>query len=213
MTPNSGNLAGLQAWLQKAIITPWKVREEQIESSVKRGGPLTPVQRVAIYSRAYQGRLIECMQNEFPVLLFALERDLFVRFASEYLMQCPSRSYTLTELGKNFPTYLAKTAPDEPWAKFIIELAVLERAFCEVFHSQGYEGSAQVPSSESCEITLEPNSRELSFTFPVDRYFTDVRKYLLDTGELSAPHFPCLESVDILVYRRDYRVQLRRLNQ
>ncbi|MEO0447546.1 MAG: DNA-binding domain-containing protein, partial [Verrucomicrobiota bacterium] len=149
MTVNSSeipsNLIGLQQWLQSVVTTPWQAYGPGPDDVVRAGnGTLKPAERVGIYTRAYQGRLIECMESEFPALRFALGRDLFVRFASEYLVARPSETYTLTALGKGFPEYLRETRPhdeEELWPEFIIELATLERFFSEVYHGEGTEES------------------------------------------------------------------------
>lgn len=201
----------MQEWLQTAITTPWEVSGEEIDAAVKKGGSLTPAERMGIYARAYQGRLVECMESEFPVLLLALGRDLFVRFASEYLIGTPSKSYTLTALGKNFPKYLEASAPDESWAKFIVELATFERTFCEVFHAAGHESEAGDPVMETEKIVSEAGSRILSCNFPVDRYFTAARNYLKDPDLCPEPDFPRPDSVRLLLFRREYKVRIRRM--
>lgn len=210
--PDSGKLSALQNWLQTAVTTPWQVSKGEIDTTVKAGGALTPAERVGIYSRAYQGRLVECMESEFPVLLLALGRDLFVRFASEYLVATPSTSYTLTDLGRGFPAYLASTAPDEAWAKFIVELATFERAFSEVFHAVGHESESRVPSMETDLIVQEPGSQMLSCAFPVNRYFTAARIHLQDPDRCPEPEIPEPDPTEMVLFRRDYRVRIRKLN-
>ena len=213
MISESENLLSLQLWLQRAITAPWEVSEERIEAVVKKGGSLTPAERLAIYSRAYQGRLVECMESEFPVLRLALGRDLFVRFASEYLIRTPSKTYTLSALGKDFPAYLEASAPAESWAGFIVELATLERTFSEIFHSNGFEKEAVDPATDTAEILKEPASRFLDCEFPIDRYFTAVRRHLEDPQHYPEPDIPAPDRVRILLFRRSYTVRMRRIDR
>ena len=94
-------------------------------------------------------RLLECLREEFPVLKHALTEEVFDTFAVGYLQHYPSRSYTLFDLGKNFPQYLADTSPSDDmedgplasWPDFLIDLATLEWTFNEVFDGPGAEGA------------------------------------------------------------------------
>lgn len=211
MKTDPGDLAHLQNWLQKAVTTPWEVGAGEIEGALKNNGPLTPAERMGIYIRAYQGRLVECMENEFPVLSLALGRELFVRFASDFLIGSPSRSYTLHLLGRDFPKYMAASGPDEPWARFIIELAFFERAFSEVFHADGHESSTDLPALETELIIGEACSRLIHCEFPIDRYFTDARNHLSAPETVAAPELPDPEPNSIVIFRRDYIVRMRRV--
>ena len=108
---------------------------------------MTAVERLAIYGSAYYARLLECMREEFPATTYALGEELFDSFAAEYLQQYPSRSYTLCQLGANFPRYLIESRPpreeDEPevsWPEFLADLAQYEWTFSVIFDGPGVEG-------------------------------------------------------------------------
>ena len=73
--------------------------------------------------------------------------ELFDEFAVEYLQRYPSHSYTLNDLGANFPKFLAETRPtsadeDNSWLDFLVDLAKLEWCFAEVFDGPGAENQA-----------------------------------------------------------------------
>src|SRR5260370_4744681 len=169
----SHHLGQIQRWMQAAIMHPVGVAEgiasdearrhidvgpDEAETVVTRSRALTALERLAIYSYAYYARLLECLREEFPVLKHALGDEIFDAFAAEYLERYPSRSYTLFQLGVNFPRFLAETRPDSPspspsplggegegegavnWPDFLIDLATLELAFNEAFDGPGVEG-------------------------------------------------------------------------
>jgi hypothetical protein len=103
-------------------------------------------------------RLQNAMRAEHPVLLHLLGRETFDAYTAAYLQACPPRSYTLTDLASRFPDWLRDTRPPgESWPELIIDLAVLERAFLEVFDG---------PAS---------GRRAIAFRYPVVAYFHAVR--------------------------------------
>ncbi len=122
-TPNENgrDLGQIQRWMQAALMHPVGIAEgiasaearshidvgpHEAESVVTRSRALTALERLAIYGYAYYARLLECLREEFPVLKHALGEELFDAFAAEYLQQYPSRSYTLFQLGSNFPRFV-----------------------------------------------------------------------------------------------------------
>src|SRR5262245_9550410 len=125
-TPNHPcrDLGQVQRWMQAAIMHPGGVDEgivsaearghidvgpDQAEIVLTRSRALTALERLAVYGHAYYARLLECLREEFPVLKHALGEEVFAAFAFGYLQHYPSRSYTLFQLGSNFPRYLAET--------------------------------------------------------------------------------------------------------
>ena len=118
----------LQRWMQTVIMNLGGAQQgvaseearqligvgpEDAEQVVTRSQALTALERLDIYNRAYFARLLECLREEFPTLLHALGEEAFDDFAIAYLHRYPSRSYTLNQLGVNFPRYLAETRPEE----------------------------------------------------------------------------------------------------
>src|ERR1700736_4968182 len=107
------------------------VGPNEAETVVTRSRALTALERLAIYSYAYYARLLECLREEFPVLKHTLGEEVFDAFAVQYLEKYPSRSYTLFQLGVNFPRFLAETRPEvsgdeglpTDWPDFLIDLA------------------------------------------------------------------------------------------
>jgi hypothetical protein len=199
------NLDALQRWMQTVIMNPHGVHAgvesddarrsidvaaEAAEDVVTRSRSLTALERLDIYHRAYFARLVECLRDEFPVLLHALGEETFDAFALSYLQRYPSRSYTLNHLGTRFPQYLAETRPDDgdalSWPDFLIDLAVLELTFGEVFDGPGVEGQQLLGVEELQGLDAEawlasklipvPCLRLLTLRFPVNKYYRAARK-------------------------------------
>jgi hypothetical protein len=200
------NLDAIQRWMQTVIMNPHGVHAgvesddarraidvgaDAVEGVVTRSRSLTALERLDIYHRAYFARLVECLRDEFPVMLHALGEDAFGAFALDYLQRYPSQSYTLNHLGTRFPQYLAETRPVEDgdafgWPDFLIALATLELTFGEVFDGPGVEGQPllgveqlQVLDAETwlaSKLIPVPCLRLLTLRFPVNKYYRAARK-------------------------------------
>jgi hypothetical protein len=225
-------LARLQRWLQAVITHPAGVeagiesdtaRREialdcrQLEQVITRSRALTSIERLRVYGNAYYARLLECLRDEFPALVHAAGAEAFDGFAFGYLQRYPSTSYTLGQLGRDFPTYLAETKPqpaqatDQPdWADFLIDLARLERTYSEVFDGPGTEGERLLDSEQLARVSLErwPGARLvpveclrlMSFHYPVHEYATAVRQG-------NKPQPPDRSPTYLIISRRDYIVR------
>ncbi len=203
------DLGKIQRWMQAAIMHPVGVQQgiaspearrhidvvpNEAEQVIGRSRALTALERLAIYGHAYYARLLECLREEFPVLMHALTQDVFDAFAVGYLQKYPSRSYTLVQLGSKFPQYLAETRPDAAegnglpadWPDFLIDLATLELTFNEVFDGPGAEGESLLDPDQLRAIAPDRLSearlvgvsclRLLALRYPVHKYFTAVRR-------------------------------------
>jgi hypothetical protein len=204
------DLGHIQRWMQAVLMHPVGIAEgiastearrhidvgpDQAETVVTRSRALTALERLGIYGYAYYARLLDCLREEFPVLMHALTQEVFDAFAVGYLQAYPSRSYTLLQLGANFPRYLAETRPREgggeglpaDWPDFLIDLATLELTFNEVFDGPGVEGERLLDVEQLQAVTAErfydarlvgvSCLRLLPLRYPVHRYFTAVRRH------------------------------------
>jgi Putative DNA-binding domain len=234
-------LRDLQGWLQAVIRHPdgvaaavaseearrWlTVAPEALDDVVCPSAALTAEQRLAMYARSYQLRLLECMRELHPALHHALGPALFDDFTLDYLQANFSTSYTLFELDRDFADHLAATQPqladgEEPWPSFLVDLARLERLFLEVYDGPGVEavetGPAAPALSAGPELPAElppryadatvwavPCLKLLASPYPVGRYLLAVRR-----GE--HPAIPPPEACFLVLNRRDYTVVLHEL--
>lgn len=228
------DLAATQRWIQDVITDPdgvdaglarAAVGTLTVEAVVRGSAQLGARERLALYSRTYRRRLAGCLRESYPGLRHALGDDLFDDFALEYLSAQPSRSYTLASLGAGWPGYLEATRPDrelpaherERWPDFLVDLARLERTFCEVYDGPGAEGQA-LPAAADLPDAADPGARWRAATmtpvaclrlvrarFPVGDYLAAVRR-----GE--DPPLPAPARSFIAVSRRDYVVTIAELD-
>jgi hypothetical protein len=224
-------LGRLQEWLRAVITDPegaaaglaspaarrhLDVPAGKLDAVVRSSCRLSAGQRLELYHRSHQMRLLEVMRVGYPGLRHLLGSELFDDFALDYLRARPSRSYTLHRLGEGFADHLAATRPDadgppEAWPSMMVDLARLERVFAEVYDGPGVEGE-RVPGAS--DLPLEPDAAWLDGTvepvrclrlrrssFPAGAYLSAVRR-----GE--DPPVPVPEAGFVAVSRRDYVVTM-----
>ncbi len=248
-TPNNPahDLGQIQRWMQATIMNPVGVAEgiaspearshinvgpDEAEAVVTRSRALSALERLAIYSYAYYARLLECLREEFPVLKHALGEEVFDAFAVGYLEKYPSRSYTLFQLGVNFPRFLAETRPLTPtplpsgekgrgeggegeglpadWPDFLIDLATLELTFNEVFDGLGVEGELLLDAERLRGIPPERLLEARLVCVPCLRLLTlhyPVHKYFTAVRRHENPDPPAPAETCLAVTRRRYVVR------
>ncbi|MCA9073355.1 MAG: putative DNA-binding domain-containing protein [Planctomycetaceae bacterium] len=226
----------IQKWMQSVISHPEGVvagvqsteAQQQIPVSpdaiaevVTRSQSLTSLERLQVYGNAYYARLVECLKGEFPAVAHAVGRETFDVLAMGYLQSYPSRSYTLGQLGANFPRFLAEiplttlTNQSEEFAAFLIDLATLERLYSEVFDGPGSEDQPPLSPEELQQIPPEawpgvrlvpvPSLRLASFRFPVHEYITAVHH----EGQAIVP---VAGETHLAINRREFVVRRLRLD-
>lgn len=235
MSTDQRQLDQMQRWMHAVITHPGgaamgiesdaaqeqiPLASEQLELVIRRSRNLTSVERLQVYAGAYYARLIECLRVEFPSLVHVLGMETFDRFAFAYLQRYPSSSYTLANLGGRFPQYLAETRPSEEalsgelpgWPQFLIDLAVVERTYSEVFDGPGVEGERCLQAEDLLQISPErwpdarlivvPCLRLLTLQYPVHEYISAVRHNKEPAIPGAAPTYLVVSRCDYIVRRR-----------
>lgn len=197
------------------------VTPDDIEQVISRSRKCTSIERLQVYGNAYYARLIECLQDEFPALRHALGDETFDAFALAYLQHSPPKSYTLSQLGREFPRFLRESRPDDlpstsTWPEFLVDLATLERTYSEVFDAPGPEQQTRLRSADLFAIPMEawPETRLipaeglrlLELRFPVHAYATAVR-------HKESPTIPPPTATYLAILRQDYVVRRWPLTQ
>jgi hypothetical protein len=228
----------LQLWMQAVITHPGGVASGIASEEARRGlavdlktleevvapsSTLSGAERLAIYCQSYHARLLQCFQSMFPSLLHALGKELFNRFALDYLERHPPHSYTLDRLADGFYQHLAETRPDaeappdqrERWPDFIIDLALLEWAFLKVYDGAGVEGQRLPAAQEILAMEVERILDVRPVPAPCLRLFTfthPVHAYLLAARRGQNPELPAAATSFVAMTRVNYRVRLYELH-
>jgi hypothetical protein len=225
----------LQRWMQAVITHPEGVEfgiasapaqrlidvtSERSDSVVRPSQAMSGLERLAIYQRAYFARLLECLRDSYRVVLRAVGEEAFDEFAVDYLRRFPSRSYTLNDLGAEFPEYLRQsrpeTDPEDTWPDFVVDLATLECLYNQVFDGPGVEGEPALSADTLQTLPLEaetavdlkpaPCLHLLELRFPVHEYYSAVRR-----GDEAS--FPEPSETLLAVTRRDYKIRRSELSR
>lgn len=243
-TDGGRSLDSIQEWMQAVIVDPDGVVEgatangangalatdttsATIEEMILPSNALTSRQRIEVYGNAYYARLLECLSDEYPALSALLGEETFNAFAFEYLQQHPSESYTLADLGQNFPEYLAENraaatddeddenlpdAAHASWIDLMIDLAVVERTYAEIFSGPGNEKSetlnadavAAIPPDQVGAMRLQssPCVRLIRLNTRAHEFAIAVRK-----GTASIDQLPEAVPAFLIVTRINYVVR------
>ncbi|MBI4904024.1 MAG: putative DNA-binding domain-containing protein [Acidobacteria bacterium] len=143
-----------------------------VAAIIKPNSLLSARERLEIYSRAYWFRLLDAIRDDFPGLAAVLGQRAFEGLARAYLADCPSRSYTLRDLGSRLARWLA--AHPEYGARnprLAIDMARLEWAHIVAF--DGPAGKVLDPEhllelKPGLRLGLQPYISLLELQYPVD---------------------------------------------
>ncbi|MCK5478138.1 MAG: putative DNA-binding domain-containing protein [Methylococcales bacterium] len=87
---------------------------------------------VEIYKNAYQRRLIETLQSDYPMLEKLLGTESFDKLAVKYMTELPSSSFTLRNFGQHLSTFLKKETVYQHYP-YLAEMADFEWQLTDVF--------------------------------------------------------------------------------
>jgi Putative DNA-binding domain len=235
-------LLKLQRTMARAVMQPL-TRSERMQRTAPDGRPmrsyaarfikandrLSSLERLEIYNRQYWFRLLSSMIEDFPGLRSVLGGRCFDAVSKAYLVDCPSRSFTLRNLGSQLESWLRK---HPKWAggkqALALDIVRLEWADIEAFDGQAEPAlrpeDLAGAAGANLRLRLQPYVRLLSFRYPVDDLLLAVRKDDEDTDFASnafqerrkrkrvqavAKLKPA--AIFLAVHRLDYSVYFRRI--
>ncbi len=150
-----------------------------VEEVIKPNDRLTSFERIEIYNRVYWFRILSSLAEDFPGLRAVIGQEKFDKLLVAYLVDCPSESFTLRNLGARLENWL----PDHPEfapgkQRLALDMVRLEWADIDVFDSaelpklteEGLRNLGEDPS-----FHLQPYLRLLDLAYPVDELVLKVR--------------------------------------
>lgn len=153
---------------------------------IKPNDRLTSFDRLEIYNRQYWYRLFSALAEDFPGLRSVLGEKQFDAMCKAYIVDCPSTSFTLRNLGSKMESWLRA---NPKWAgkkqTLALDIARLEWADIEAFDNASEPAlrAEDLASADGATLKLElqPYVRLLDFAYPVDDLLLAVRKEDDDT--------------------------------
>jgi hypothetical protein len=163
------------------------------------------------------------MYVDYPISKKFMGDEVFDSFAKAYLLYHPSTSFTLYDLGKAFPLFLAKTKPqgmvgdDQQLQDFMdlpVALTKLERARQEAIRAPGTEDDTQRDQGINIQdilfnivkVSVPACLQLLELEFSMIRFFTAV--YRGEDYELPSP-----QKTFLAVSRKNYKVTMTELTE
>jgi hypothetical protein len=234
------NLLEIQHRMLEAVMQPLAAGEQMQPRSrdgrsmdevaaefIKPNDRLSSFERLEIYNRQYWFRVLAALEEDFHGLRAIIGRRRFEALCKAYLIDCPSESFTLRNLGARLEWWL-RSHPDQiqPRAGLALDMVRLEWAEIEAF-----DGAAEpvlVPgdvltSDPDPQFGLQPYLQLLSLRYPVDDLLLAVRKDGFEGEMVSnavserkqtrvrkvARQKP--QAVFLVVHRLDYSVYFKRI--
>jgi hypothetical protein len=146
--------------------------KQEAESLIKPNHRLTSVERLEIYSRSYWFRLLDAIRDDFPGVIAILGAASFDRLATAYLSACPSRSFTLRDLGSRLEGWLHQNPQYAGRNKRL----VLDMVRLEWAHVVAFDGPAEktlapedlLQRRSRLRLGVQPYISLLDLQYPVD---------------------------------------------
>src|SRR5271154_1010110 len=195
---------------------------------IKPNDRLTAVERLEIYSRSYWFRILDSLYDDFPGLRVVLGQRAFHRLSRAYLAECPSRSFTLRNLGSRLEDWLLRN-PRYAGRRHAVALDMvrLEWAHIEAFDNAA--GKVLGPEDllelgPRFRAALQPYIRLLALQYPVDDLRIQVNRASDERGAasnatLKQKHHDMTkrvslsnrEKIFLAVHRRNFMVYCRQI--
>jgi hypothetical protein len=190
-------LLALQRQMARAVMAPL-TRSERMRRFTPNGRPMTRVagqiikpndrltsfERLEIYNRQYWFRVLDGFSEDFPGLRAILGDRRFDAVAKSYLTDCPSRSFTMRNLGLRLESWLRKH-PEHAPGRHQLALDMIRLEWAEI---EAFDGAAETPLKTDAfvgadpaklRLRLQPYIHLLDLHYPVDDLLLAIKH---DTG-------------------------------
>jgi hypothetical protein len=195
---------------------------------IKPNDRLTAIERLEIYSRSYWFRILDSLYDDFPGLRMVLGQGAFHRLSRAYLAECPSRSFTLRNLGSRLEDWLRRN-PQYAGTRHALALDMVR---LEWAHIEAFDNAAEkvLDPEDLFELgpgfraELQPYIRLLALQYPVDDLRIQVNRASDERGAVSnaalkQKHHAMTkrvslsnrEQIFLAVHRRNFMVYYRRI--
>src|SRR5260370_27316862 len=152
-------LLDTQRRMAQAILQPLsgtdRIAENTDAGFLKPNDRLTSLERLEIYSRSYWFRVLDSLYDDFPGLRAVLGQQAFHRLSRAYLADCPSRSFTLRNLGSRLEDWLLRN-PQQAGNNYTLALDMVRLAWA---HIGAFDNAAEKGLGPEDFLELGPHFR------------------------------------------------------
>jgi hypothetical protein len=148
---------------------------------IKPNDRLSSFERLEIYNRQYWFRLLDCFYDDYPGLRAVLGDRRFIRLARAYLIQHPSSSFSLRNLGQHLMKFL-ESQPQwvDPHRQLALDMARLEWAQIEAFDNEAkppltMDSLLEIDPART-RLQLQPHLSLLELNHPVDEFLLQIKR-------------------------------------
>ena len=187
------NLLSLQRQVARVVMTPLTPAERMrrtapdgrpmsavVNTIIKPNDRLTSFERLEIYNRQYWFRVLDGFSDDFPGLRAILGDRRFDAVAKAYLTDCPSRSFTMRDLGSRLESWL-REHPQYARGRQQLALDMVRLEWAEI---EAFDAASEMPISADflagadpakLRLRLQPYIRLLDLRYPVNDLLLSVR--------------------------------------
>lgn len=180
------SLLALQRQVARAVMTPLAPSERMrriapdgrslaavAKKIIKPNDRLSSFERLEIYNRQYWFRMLDAFSDDFPGLRAVLGDRKFDAVAKAYLTECPSRSFTMRDLGSRLESWLRKN-PRYAGGRQQLAIDMVRLEWAEI---EAFDAATQMPVKAAAlagadpaklRLSLQPYIHLLDLKYPVD---------------------------------------------
>jgi hypothetical protein len=157
---------------------------------IKPNDRLTSFERMEIYNRQYWFRVLSGFAEDFPGLRAVLGTRAFDKVAEAYLNDCPSKSFTMRNIGSQLEAWLRKHPKYAgPRQQLALDMVRLEWAEINAFDGKREApltaGDLAQANPAKLRLRLQPYVHLLDLRYAVDDLLLAVRKDAEDVSVAS----------------------------
>lgn len=169
-SPVPPSLLDLQTWVARLLVRPLRESDdfsipiydaamnEEIAQKIGAGPTLTAQQRIGIYNQQYWFRLLNLLQQDYPILVRLFGYHNFNRqIAEPYLLQYVPNHWSLAYLGSHLPQWIADFYQKDN-QRLILECAQVDEAYNRLFFAPKFSSLStnELQQIEDRAIFLQP---------------------------------------------------------
>ncbi|HMO16955.1 MAG TPA: DNA-binding domain-containing protein [Oligoflexia bacterium] len=173
------------------------ISDPEITRLIAPNDKLNEEERLEIYARQYWWRLMQSLEEDFPVLRKILGSSKFELLLKDYIKQHPSESYTLRHFGRRLPSFIKSTEAESIVGD--LQSLAFDVASFELYQNESFfaEEGKRISEKELTNIkpeellvSLQPHVFPLLLDYPLHEHYHSFKKNQLRDNETNSfSHF------------------------